>query len=476
MSLRNRIFLSYFALVVPLVMLGTLVVNRTVTESLENTFFESYDDDVANIVERITTLAEEMDDEASFDDPSIERAVRELATGADMHITLVAMNGWAFFDSTLGMVDYFAEDTYAEVRTLLLTEEAMREDYLNEDGTEAVATADFIYIDDEPAYVVRVARNWVPAWDNQQPRLLSTAAILLAVGLGVVGLFGGWLARALTRSLTELRRTAQKMAAGDLSSRANTQAPAEVAELAHDFNQMASAVESMMDEQKAFASNAAHELRTPLTAIRLRTETLLEDAPDAALTEQYIVEIDAEARRLSRLVDDLRVLSRHDSQRLAVGKEQVDVGRILRALGQEFAPQIAEKRLIYRVKIEDELPTLQASINHVQMVLRNLIENGVKYTPAGGHVWVSAENDVPSHSLRITISDSGIGIDPTDLPHLFKRFYRTDKSRNRAISGNGLGLSLSHALVSLYNGTLTIQSEGLGQGVSAELIWPLAVQ
>ena len=167
---------------------------------------------------------------------------------------------------------------------------------------------------------------------------LGVAAILI-VGLGSL------MANTLTRPLNQLRRTAQEMAEGNLNTRAETDAPPEIAELARDFNEMSEAVETMVTEQKAFTGNVAHELRTPLTAIRLRTETLLEDEPDEALTRRYIEEIDAEARRLSRLVEDLRLLARSDANRIEVGHEMVDFCRIIRTLKQEYHTQLVQKQL-----------------------------------------------------------------------------------------------------------------------------------
>ncbi len=467
LTLRTRIFLSYLLLIGLAVASTTLFVNRQILESAEQTFYDGFEEKVGFIAIEIEEISYEWFEEDLAEEEAFRR-ITDLAD--DLNVTVVLLNPAdfeVFFDSRIGSVAYYL----GEPEDMLHLEEEGSPTIFTDEAEEQVYSSAYIYFDDEPVLAVRVGQSWQPLTATQRNQTLIVTLSAVGLGGGLLLLLGSWLANALTRPLTELRQTAQAMAAGDLSTRANTNAPHEVAELARDVNQMAEAVESMVAEQRAFASNAAHELRTPLTAIRLRTETLLEDDPEPAVVKQYIAEIDEEALRLSELVDDLWLLAKLDSRKLVAGREQVDITRILRALDAEFAAQIEKKQLAYQLNLPDSLPTIQASIAHVQVVLRNLIENAIKYTPRQGQITVSVK--LFKRTIRVTVRDTGIGIAEEHLPKLFNRFYRVDKARNRTIPGSGLGLSLAHSIVSLYNGKLSISSKGVGQGTTARVSFPL---
>lgn len=299
----------------------------------------------------------------------------------------------------------------------------------------------------------------------------------LALGGGVVGLMllgvlaSLGLAASLTRPLAQLRQASMNIAAGDFSTRLPDGRQDEIGQVARAFNHMTTQVEAMIEEQRAFASNASHELRTPLTTIRLRSEALRSGSVDEATAQQYIADIDDEARRLGNLVQDLIVLSRLDAGRLAVGSEQIDPVRLARQFLAELSPQAEARHIGLDLDTPDTLPPVSASLNHLHIVFRNLLQNALQYTPEGGQItW---QIRVEGNALHHTIRDTGQGVAPEDLPRLFERFYRSDKSRGRTVPGVGLGLSLVKKIVELYHGRITIHSPGLGKGTIVELWWPL---
>lgn len=476
LSLRTRIFLSYFLLIaLAIILINWLSIRQIATFADEN-FYESFDQTVDQIVVTLEDgLAERLATNAEFDaydaldnDEEIRQEIIWLADTFDVHIALIDLDGdFVLFDSALGRGEYPTGD-WEELWSLIHDDEPQEAEY---EGLSHVYRANYLFYREEEALVVRVGESWLRIDQEIRNRRVGLALSTVIIGTILFIGLGGWLANALTQSLTQLRQSAQTMAGGNLSVRSTIDAPQEIAQLARDFNQMADAVETMVAEQKAFASNAAHELRTPLTAIRIRTEALLEDDADLALTQRYIREIDDEARRLSRLVEDLRVLSRSDAHNLAVGNEQVDVGRLLRAIQTEFNAQLIEKNLSYQATLPEAPILMKASMAHLRIVLRNLIENAIKYTPDDGRivVWLQ-QNDT---LIQIRIADNGIGIAPEDLPLLFNRFYRVDKSHNRKIAGSGLGLSLVQSIVRLYDGVISVQSDGLGMGTTIELHLPV---
>jgi len=272
--------------------------------------------------------------------------------------------------------------------------------------------------------------------------------------------------------LARLRNTALALAGGDLQQRVPTPGRDEIGEVAQAFNQMATQVEAMLAEQRAFASNASHELRTPLTTIRLRTEPLLTGELDSATTQRYLTEINQEVVHMAGLVDDLILLSRLDAHRLAVGEEQVDAVRLLRRLQQELAPTAAIKAITLQVETPaTPLPPIQTNMNHIHVVVRNLLDNALKYTPAGGKVVVTVTQQ--QALLQLQVADTGQGIAAEDLPNIAKRFYRADKAHQRQTEGIGLGLALVQSIVELYGGRMAITSAGINQGTTVTVWWPM---
>ncbi len=309
--------------------------------------------------------------------------------------------------------------------------------------------------------------------------------VVLGIGFLAFALVGAgtslWLLSTLIRPLTQLRSTALTMAGGDLSRRIGNPGADEIGAVGQAFNQMAEQVETMVAEQRAFASNASHELRTPLTTMRLRTEALLDDQLDHAIQTRYIAEIDREVAHMSGLVDDLILLSRLDAHRLAVGGEQIDIIRVIRSVQQQLSGLIANRAIAIQVNSPSTaLPAVQANLNHLRVVMRNLLENGLKYTPTGGSIVITLAQE--RNFLRCAVQDNGQGIAPSELPHVAKRFHRAAQVRQRQSideaaedefrDGSGLGLALVQSIVALYGGRLEITSPGINQGTIATVWWP----
>lgn len=297
--------------------------------------------------------------------------------------------------------------------------------------------------------------------------LAGVFALVTAVALVAVW----WLSRSIIQPLYRLRESAVQLSKGDFSHRVAEVGKDEIGEVAHAFNEMARQVESMLEEQRGFASNTSHELRTPLTTIRLRTEALRYDPTmDAAITRQYIEEIDDEVMRLGNLVQDLTLLSRFDAGRAELGQDQVDMLRFASSTQQHMAPAAADRHIRLSVSLPDTPVVVNASLSHLTVVFRNLLDNAIKYTTDGGEItWTlqKAENGV-----RSIIQDNGRGITATDLPRVFERFYRVDKARTRDIPGTGLGLALVKSIVEAYGGHIDVVSGGADKGTTVTVFWP----
>ncbi len=294
---------------------------------------------------------------------------------------------------------------------------------------------------------------------------------LLVTALALGAAF--WLARSIIQPLNELRQSALRLAEGEFSHRVHQFHPDEIGEVARAFNDMAQQVESMLEEQRAFASNASHELRTPLTTIRLRTEALRYDSTlNEATAKAYIAEIDEEVTRLANLVQDLTLLSGFDAGRAELGQEQVDMHRFAQSLVHQVTAKSKDRDNSVQISLtmSGEPPLVDASINHLTVVFRNIFDNAIKYSPEGGVV--SWEIEKRENGVWNTIRDAGRGIDPVHLPHVFERFNRADKARSRDIPGTGLGLALVKSIVEAYGGQISVESDGVSKGTIVNVYWP----
>lgn len=209
--------------------------------------------------------------------------------------------------------------------------------------------------------------------------------------------------------------------------------------------------------RRDFVANVSHELRTPLAAIRAMAETLLDGGAleDAEAAERFLKTIVAEIERLTRISDDLLTLT--DAEASAPRTEPIDYSNLARAVTARFETASRNAGIQFDAGISDGL-TLTANRDQIEQVLINLIDNAIKYTPAGGSVRVTASHD-ETGAVITRIADTGLGIPSQDLPRIFERFYRVDKARSRQSGGTGLGLSIVKRIVEAHGGFVRVESE-----------------
>ncbi|HYE87870.1 MAG TPA: ATP-binding protein [Vicinamibacterales bacterium] len=233
----------------------------------------------------------------------------------------------------------------------------------------------------------------------------------------------------------------------------------------HDITELRKADQVRRD----FVANVSHELRTPLTAIKGYAEALLDDPDETEHREQFLDIIHRHASRMERLVKDLLRLARLDAGQETVELVPCDVEAMLRGIANDFEPLAAQKQQTIDVRVDAGARALVSDTAKLHDIARNLIENAVNYTPDGGAVDVRA--DVLDGQFRLTVSDTGHGIEPADLARVFERFYRVDKSRARP-GGTGLGLSIVKHLVHVLGGEVTASNQD-GGGALFTVILPL---
>jgi heavy metal sensor kinase len=291
-------------------------------------------------------------------------------------------------------------------------------------------------------------------------------AVLLLASLG-----GYFLARKSLSPMTSMNQQTQRISAKSLSSRLDVTNPRdELGRLATTINDLLTRLESSFKEQQRFVADASHELRTPLAVVRGETEVALEKSRPAAEYRESLALIKDEAERLSRIVEDLFLLARQPIDApTALLKESMSLNEVVRDCAR--AAQVLAARQGVQLKTEnDEAVIVSGDEELLKRMILNLLDNAVKYTPAGGEICVELARQ--NGHAQIVVRDSGIGIPQTEQPHVFDRFYRTDKARSRALGGAGLGLSIVRWIVDAHQGKIELQSTP-GKGSSFIVQLPL---
>jgi two-component system sensor histidine kinase BaeS len=258
------------------------------------------------------------------------------------------------------------------------------------------------------------------------------------------------------------------MAAGDLSARAPASGePDEITEVAAAFNDMGVQLEAARRREREFLASVGHDLRTPLTTIGGYAEALSEGKVDDETLPRVAGVIDREAGRLSRLVEDLMLLTRLEAREFSLRPEEVDLAGHLSGIVESFRGK-AEAASVRLESDLDPLPPTTVDPDRVAQVAGNLIENALRYTPEGGQVEVRLRPE--GTGAVMSVADDGPGIEAEDLPHVFERLYVTQRYRPVRPEGSGLGLSIVKELVDAMGGTVTVDSvPGDGTTVAVRL-------
>jgi signal transduction histidine kinase len=240
-------------------------------------------------------------------------------------------------------------------------------------------------------------------------------------------------------------------------------------ELATSFNLMSADLAQASQLRRQMTDNIAHELRTPLSLILGYTESLSHGKLPA--TQETFDIMHDEAQHLSRLIDDLRTLSLVDAGELPLNRRPVDPQSLLERTRLAHAPEAQRRGISIQVEVAPDLPQVEVDPGRIAQVLENLMSNALRYTPEGGQVFLSA--GAAGNSVYLRVQDNGAGIPAEDLPYVFDRFYRADKSRRRHEGESGLGLAIAKSIVDAHDGTLSVDSVP-GEGTTFSVVLPVA--
>ncbi|MBD2082735.1 HAMP domain-containing sensor histidine kinase [Leptolyngbya sp. FACHB-17] len=315
--------------------------------------------------------------------------------------------------------------------------------------------------------VVRIKGRLIDGFESAWSRGAFWSVVVggtTAIGLSY------WVSKRIMQPLIQMEQITQRFAAGHLEERVPENEIPELNRLAESFNRMAQDLEGVEQRRRDLVGDLTHELRTPLTVVEGYLEGLadgtIEPSPDIY---QRLVR---ETVRLRRLVNDLQELSKAEAGYLPIHLQPLAIRPLLVAIVQKFSDQLMEDSPALSVDCPESLPLASADPERVEQVLINLVGNALRYTPQGSitlRAWTELER------IWIAVEDTGQGIKPEDLPHVFERFWRSDRSRDRHSGGTGIGLAICRRLVELQKGTIEVESE-VGKGSTFRFSLPIVAE
>ncbi|MCL1588371.1 MAG: HAMP domain-containing histidine kinase [Actinomycetia bacterium] len=285
-----------------------------------------------------------------------------------------------------------------------------------------------------------------------------TVALIAALGIGAMLTvsLGVWLSRSVASRLSDVSDAAREVGSGDLAARATVSGDDEITDMARSFNHMAAELEDVREREQQFLMAVSHDLRTPLTTISGYAEAL--DAGDVSQEDLSRVAgiLHGQTEQLSRLVEDLMALARVDAREFTMAPETVDISQLTSGVVDGYRPRADTAGVSIDVECSEPLPILVDPQRLIQ-VLDNLLDNALRYTPEAGKISVACRGDGRG-TATISVTNSGPGISPTDLPHVFERLYVADRYRAQRPAGSGLGLAIVAELVDAMGGTVSCES------------------
>jgi signal transduction histidine kinase len=289
------------------------------------------------------------------------------------------------------------------------------------------------------------------------------AGLLVALGLSL------WMSKRISRPLSELTVAATSIAGGEYGEQVDAGGGRETEELGRAFNLLSEKLEKNEMLRKNMVADIAHELRTPLTTLRVEFEAVKDGLlkPDPAVMDNLLGDI----RVLTRLVEDLQELSLAEAGQLKLELAEVDAEEVIDEVVARFDNEFAGKGVYLKTRVDDGLPPISADRLRLAQVLGNLVKNSLTYTPEGGSVSVRALRSGPQ--VTISVADTGAGITHDELPFIFERFCRVDRSRARKTGGSGLGLTIAKSIVTAHGGRIWAESE-VGKGTDIFFTVPIA--
>lgn len=340
-------------------------------------------------------------------------------------------------------------------------------------GVEWLTMSQSFIINEIPPYSTKaegliLIHSQIPSIYKIKSSILLIFVLSGSVGAIVALLLVAILSKKTVKPLVQMKQAARRVASGEFTERISVKGKDEIAELSESFNNMVVALENLEQMRRDFIGNVSHELRTPITTIKGFIEGILDGVIPPERQEGYLSIARDEVKRMQNLVNDLLDIAKMQAGEIALNKSDFDMNELIRRCVISLQQMFIEKDLEFKADFETERMFVHADREAIQRVLINLLHNAVKFTPVGGVITVKtmAEKD----KAIIHVEDTGKGISKEELPYIFERFYKADKSRSVDRTGVGLGLAIARNIIVSHDESIKVESE---EGHGARFIFTL---
>jgi signal transduction histidine kinase len=457
-NLQFRLLLSFILIIIVTIGAASFFVARSLWDQIKS--YEELNDSI-RMSRVISLISRYYFINGSWD--GIQSLVEQLGTMEEKRIILTDPSGVTIADSKKDLIGKKYQTTeVGEDITLPVISIPSQTDQNSLIITDTSLTIGTVYISPQGSSVLTI---YLSSTIN---RFLIWGA-LLAIAIAIIVTF--FLSRRILSPIRALTYTAKKLGKGDFNSRVDIKDRGELGELANTFNSMAGDLQRNEVLRRNMVADVAHELRTPLSNVSGYLEAIRDDVikPEPSVIFSLSEEVDL----LSRLVNDLQELALADAGELKLECQPENLSQLIDQSVKSIQAKVIEKGLITATNLPENIPLVDIDYHRISQVLRNLLANAIIHTPSGGKINVSAE--LAGKFVHVIVTDTGEGIPLSDLPNMFERFYRVDKSRSRTAGGSGLGLTIVKRLVEAHGGSVAVASE-LGKGSSFSFTVPVALE
>lgn len=460
-SLRRKLTLSYMLVVMICVFLISFLSNFFLEKQFNNYVIKMREDKSMDIV---SSLSKHYKSDKTWDHYVIE-SIGEDALKNGLIIRVKDISGEIIWDANVY--------NHGECKDIIIRmEQNMTERYENWKGgyTEKQYS---IMGDSEKVGVVDIGYYGPYYYDDNEMIFLNTLnKILVTVGIASLCLsfiLGIIIAEGLSRPISRVIKTAESISKGNYKERSGEKSNLkEINRLTNTINNLGQNLQEHEKLQKRLTADVSHELRTPLTTLQSHMEAMIDGVWEP--TVDRITSCYEEILRIKRLVGDLEKLSKYESENFILNKTEFDIDELIKSILLNFENEYLSRNIKVTCKSEEQ--KIFADRDKITQMVINLLSNALKYTEPGGKVIIGISKI--EEYLQISIKDDGVGISEEELPYIFERFYRVDKSRTRATGGAGIGLTITKTIVEAHNGKITVESKP-NEGTEFKVFLPLSM-
>ncbi|MFC4324247.1 sensor histidine kinase [Litchfieldia salsa] len=459
----NRIVIKLGASILTIILIILLPLGFIMNQLFSGFYYNKVQDQLNDLSNRYANTI------TSVEDQDILQMFEVLADMTDQEIIIVNEQGTVVANSGLPSLPKGLEIQEDELSRFINNSVVQNELYDEQTDKRYLSVGKPIILDDQfigGIFVLASVEEMYQSIDmiTNSIILAGTGAIFLAIGFTFI------VSRKLSNPLLEMEKATRKIAKGDLNTRVSVASKDEIGSLSNAINDLAFELQRYRSSRREFFANISHELRTPITYLE-GYANVIENKLYKTEEEKnkYLQIIQQEAKRMSSLVNDLFELSKLEEGRLSLQFEEIDLIEVVENAVSKTKIKAEQKGLTIGFSPTYQIPSIYADGLRMEQILINLIENAIRYTKQGSiMISLSSDND----KVIVSIEDTGIGIPSDDIPYLFERFYRVEKSRSREHGGTGLGLAIVKQLVARQHGSIQVKSE-VGKGTCFELTFPI---